>query len=356
MTLDRRTALGLAALAATGRPALAMTPVSQVAPPDPTETIRLWPGDAPGGEGVTVTAQVIERSTDPAFHDRFARYTTAPILTVLRPARPNGASLLLIPGGGYKWAVVDKEGLDCARVFAEAGVTCFVLRYRLPGDGWAAGPDAPLQDAQRALRLVRAQAPVNGLDPARVAVLGASAGGHLAGLLTARPDAAYGAVDAADVLSHRPDLSLLLYPVATMAGPHAHAGSRRELLGETPTAAALDRYSLERLDWRGRPPTFLVHAMDDEAVPVENSLQLLAALKAAHVPAEAHLFQEGGHGFGIRLIAGRPASVWPQLALAWAARHGFTGQALRSPSPAPPDLQSGPCGPGPQAARSSPAA
>jgi len=327
MTFNRRAALGLAALAATARPAAALTPVSlQVAPSDPTEVIRLWPGAAPGGERVTVTPQVTERSTDPAFHDRFARYTTDPILTVLRPDRPNGASLLLIPGGGYKWAGVDKEGLDCARVFAAAGVTCFVLRYRLPGDVWVAGPDAPLQDAQRALRLVRSQAAARGLDPTRVAVLGASAGGHLAGMLTARTDATYAAVDAADTVSHRPDLSILLYPVATMADPHVHAGSRLELLGDTPTAEMIARYSLERMDWTARPPTFLLHAMDDASVPVENSLQLLTTLRAAGVPAEAHLFQEGGHGFGIRLIAGRPAAVWPELALAWAARHGWITQ------------------------------
>ncbi|MEY4555201.1 MAG: hypothetical protein RL093_320 [Pseudomonadota bacterium] len=327
MTLNRRSALGLAALAATpamARPAFADT--IPIAPPDPTEIIRLWPGAAPGGDRVTVTPQVTERSTDPAFHDRFARYTTDPILTVLRPARPNGASLLLIPGGGYKWAVVDKEGLDCARVFAEAGVTCFVLRYRLPGDGWAAGPDAPLQDAQRALRLVRSHAAADGLDPTRVAVLGASAGGHLAGMLTARTDATYAAVDEADTVSYRPDLSILLYPVATMADPHVHAGSRLELLGPAPAPEEIERYSLERMDWTGRPPTFLLHAIDDAAVPVENSLQLLTTLKAADVPCEAHLFQEGSHGFGIRLIAGKPAAVWPQLALAWAARHGWITQ------------------------------
>ena len=323
MTFNRRTALGLAALAATARPVAAMIPVSQNAPADPTETIRLWPGAAPGGERVTVTPRVTERSTDPAFHDRFAQYTTDPILTVLRPARPNGASLLLIPGGGYKWAVVDKEGLDCARVFAAAGVTCFVLRYRLPGDGWAAGPDAPLQDAQRALRLVRAQAAAHGLDPGRGAVLGASAGGHLAGRLTAREDATYAPVDDADGLSHRPDLSILLYPVATMSDPHVHAGSRLELLGPTPTAEAMERYSLERMDWTGRPPTFLLHAIDDEAVPVENSLQLLTTLRAAAVSTEAHLFEEGGHGFGIRLIEGKPAATWPLLVMAWATRHGW---------------------------------
>ena len=322
MTLNRRTALGLATMAALPAPLAAQ----QVAPTDPTETIRLWPQGAPGGERVTVTPQVTERSTDPAFHDRFARYTTEPLMTVVRPERPNGASLLLIPGGGYKWAVVDKEGLDVARVFAAAGVTCFVLRYRLPGDGWAAGPDAPLQDAQRALRLVRARSSTEGLDSARVAVLGASAGGHLAGMLAARTDRTYAPVDPFDIRSARPDLSILLYPVVTMADPHVHAGSRLELLGSTPTPEAIERYSLERMDWTGRPPTFLLHAIDDPAVPVENSLQLLATLRASGVPCEAHLFQDGGHGFGVRLIANKPAAVWPDLALSWAARQGWITQ------------------------------
>jgi len=327
MSLNRRTALGLAALTVTPATAHALIPLTeQEAPPGPVETIRLWPAGAPGGERVTVTPRVVERSTDPAFHDRFAQYTTDPILTVLRPARPNGASLLLIPGGGYKWAVVDKEGLDCARVFAAAGITCFVLRYRLPGDSWAAGPDAPLQDAQRALRLVRTHAAADGLDPARVAVLGASAGGHLAGMLTVRREPTYDPIDAADTASFRPDLTILLYPVATMADPFVHAGSRAELLGTNPSTAMIDAWSLERLDWTGAPPTVLLHALDDAAVPVENSLGLLAALRTAGVPVEAHLFQEGGHGFGIRLIADKPAAVWPRLVLTWATRHGWITQ------------------------------
>jgi acetyl esterase/lipase len=108
-----------------------------------------------------------------------------------------------------------------------------------------------------------------------------------------------------------------------MADPHVHAGSRKEMLGETPSAEAITRYSLERMDWTGRPPVFLLHAMDDEAVPVENSLQLLPAIRAAGVPVEAHLFQEGGHGFGIRLIAGKPAAVWPELVLRWGQRLGW---------------------------------
>jgi acetyl esterase/lipase len=328
MKIERRSLLGLAAAVAAGaaRPARARQAVgaaSVVAPPDPTEIIRLWPNGAPGGEGVSVTPIVPERSTDPAFHDRYAQYTTDPILTVFRPERPNGSALLLIPGGGYRWAVLDKEGYDVARVFAASGTTCFVLRYRLPADGWAAGADAPLQDAQRALRLIRSRAAEYGLNPARIGVLGASAGGHLAGLASARTEAAYEPSDAADAVSLRPDLTVLMYPVATMADPFVHAGSRQQLLGDAPSPAQTAAYSLEQMNWRGAAPVFLLHAMDDASVPVENSLQLLSTLKAATVPVEAHFFQEGGHGFGVRLIRGRPAAVWPDLVRAWAGRLDF---------------------------------
>jgi len=315
--LDRRQALGFTALGL-------MSPGLTLAADDaPVETLRLWPDAAPGGEAVTVTPEVVERSTDPAFHDRIAKHTRAPLLTVVRPARSNGVSMLLIPGGGYRWAVVDKEGMDCAHVFAGMGYTCYVLRYRLPADGWAAGPDAPLQDAQRALRLVRAHAASEGREADRTVVLGASAGGHLAGLLGARPDDTYAPVDAADAYTHRPDALILLYPVATLTDPHAHAGSRRELLGESPAPDRIAAYSLEQMDWAGAAPTFLLHAMDDTAVPVENSLMLSATLRQARVPVEVHLFEEGGHGFGIRLIEGRPAAVWPDLVQGWLARRGL---------------------------------
>ncbi len=328
MDMERRTLLGLAAgagmaLRVKGAWAQTIADGGRLGPADPTEIIRLWPDGAPGGQGVTVTPIVPERSTDPAFHDRYAQYTTDPILTVFRPERPNGSAMLLIPGGGYRWAVLDKEGYDVARVFAASGTTCFVLRYRLPADGWAAGADAPLQDAQRAIRLIRSQAADYGVDPKKIAVLGASAGGHLAGLASARTDATYAPTDAADALSLRPDLTVLMYPVATMADPYVHAGSRTHLLGETPSPERIAAYSLQRMNWGGAAPVFLLHAIDDASVPVENSLQLLTTLKAAAVPTEAHLFQEGGHGFGIRLIQGKPAQVWPDLVRTWTARLDF---------------------------------
>lgn len=324
MRLDRRGLL----LGATGLAAASATRVQTLAPPDPTEIVRLWPGEAPGANATTraLVPEVPERSTDPSFHDRYARYTTEPLMHVMRPARPNGAGLLLIPGGGYRWAVMDKEGMDCARVFAEAGITCFILRYRLPADGWDAGADAPLQDAQRAMRLIRANAEGQELDPHRIAVLGASAGGHLAGLLTTRIDApTYEPVDEADSVASRPFASILLYPVVTMATPHLHQGSRDHLLGADPSPERIAAYSLQNLVTSETPPTWLLHAMDDEAVPPENGMMLHAALRAAGVPVEAHFFQEGGHGFGIRLIQGRPAAVWPDLVLAWGRRNDWLG-------------------------------
>lgn len=326
MIMERRTLLGLAGgMATTGfaGPLLAQSGLVSQAPADPVETIRLWPNGAPGGEKVTVAAVVPERSTDPAFHDRYAQYTTDPIMTVFRPEKPNGSAMLLVPGGGYRWVVVDKEGFDVARVFAASGTTCFVLRNRLPGDGWSAGPDAPLQDVQRAMRLIRANAGAYRVRSDRIAILGASAGGHLAGLGSVRTDAVYTAVDVADAEGFRPDLSVLMYPVATMTDPHVHVGSRSFLLGASPSPQQLAAYSLEQMNWREAAPVFLVHAMDDEAVRVENSLELLATLRAADVKTEAHLFEEGGHGFGIRLAQGKPAQVWPELVRAWAARLNF---------------------------------
>jgi acetyl esterase/lipase len=144
---------------------------------------------------------------------------------VFRPAKANGAAVVLMPGGGYERVVSDKEGFETARWLADRGYTCFVLLYRLPGDHWGAGPDAPLQDAQRAVRLVRSKAAAMKFDPARVSIMGFSAGGHLAASLTTRFDAkVYDRVDAADDLSARPDLSALIYPVVSMVdGPSTAA-------------------------------------------------------------------------------------------------------------------------------------
>lgn len=291
---------------------------------DPTEIIELWPAGPPGGEQVTAVETIVERGDPKGLRDRALNHTRKPTLVVLRPRTPNGAAVMLAPGGGYERVVLDKEGYETARWLAERGYTCFVLLYRMPGDGWAAGPDAPLQDAQRGLRLVRSRAAAMGFSPDRVAIMGFSAGGHVAASLTTRFAArVYDRIDAADDLSARPDLSALIYPVITMDPGSMHGGSRKQLLGASPTPEQIALYSPERQIGPDLPPVFLLHAADDKAVLVENSLMMFSALKARAVPTEMHIFEEGGHGFGLRFVNGKPVAAWPGLFETFAKRHGL---------------------------------
>lgn len=293
-------------------------PVPQSEPASGTPTrIALWPaGRVPGEPKRAAVPNVVERSADPALPDRYIDNVSAPYLVAYRPARPKGTALLVIPGGGYQRIVLDKEGTALVPAFVEqGGVTLFVLRYRLPagrGDRQAA-----LADAQRAIRVIRAGATKWQLDPQRIGVIGFSAGGHVAarlsnGYATALP----GIGDATDALSARPDFALLLYPVIDM-GRHAHSGSRTRLLGEHPTPALEQQYSMQAQVSAQTPPTFLVHAQDDDVVSVHNSLLYYQALLAAGVPSEMHLFAHGGHGFGVRLPPAALATQWPTLALHW---------------------------------------
>lgn len=326
--LTRRTLLA-AGLAATG--AAAQTPAPKVAGavgvaglPDPTETIDLWPGGAPGAPRVLPVETVQERSTDRQLTDRAVFGISRPRLVVFRPERPNGAGLLVMPGGGFARVVIDKEGYEIGRHLSARGFTVFVLFYRLPGEGWQAGPDVALADAQRAIRLIRHRARDYGLDPARVAAMGFSAGGHVCADLATRFAApVYQPVDAADGLSARPMLAAPIYPAISMTPPLAHTGSRSLLLGANATPALEAAHSPHCNVPPDAPPVFLVHAEDDDSVPVGNSLLMHAALRAQGVPVELHLFTHGGHGFGLRKAIGKPAAIWPELFLAWAHSLGF---------------------------------
>jgi acetyl esterase/lipase len=265
-----------------------------------------------------------ERSTSPRVADRALRGITHPRMDVFRPDRPNGAGVLLFPGGGYHHVVVDKEGHEMARWLAARGFTAFVLFYRLPGDGWAAGPDVALADAQRAMRVIRHRAGGFGLAPDRLATIGFSAGGHLCADLAARfATPTYEAVDAADATSARPFCAAPIYPVVSMRRDIAHAGSRRLLLGDAADESLEAAHSPDRNIPGDAPPHFIVHAEDDPAVPVENTLLLRAALKARGIPVETHLFRSGGHGFGLRGAAGKPVEAWPELWRAWALSAGL---------------------------------
>ncbi|MFC4296352.1 alpha/beta hydrolase [Novosphingobium tardum] len=325
MGIDRRSLIVSSLVAGLAVRAEAQTPPPLAAKalppglPQPFETIDLWPQGAPGAPSHALTETVDERSTDPLVSDRAVYGISRSRMAVFRPDRPNGGAVLLMPGGGYRWVVVDKEGYEMARWLAGRGFTAFVLFYRLPGEGWASGPDTPLADAQRAMRLIRHRARDLAIDPERVAAMGFSAGGHVCSDLAARFAApVYKPVDAADRLSAKPCSAAPIYPVVSMDSAIAHSGSRRLLLGSAPTPALEIAHSPERNIPADAPPHFLLHAEDDDVVPVENSLRLRAALKARGIPVETHLFLSGGHGFGLRKAVGKPVEVWPDLWRAWA--------------------------------------
>lgn len=334
MMLHRRDLLaGTLASALLLPSARAQTPVPQVAGgplppglPQPEETIDLWPRGAPGMPAQALTEQVQERSTDALVTDRAVWGISRPRMAVFRPDRPNGAAVMITPGGGYRWVVIDKEGYEMGRWLAARGFTAFVLFYRLPGEGWAAGPDVALADAQRAMRLIRHHARDFAIDPERVSAMGFSAGGHLCADLATRFDSpVHAAGDAADRLSARPHSAAPVYPVVSMSAPDAHAGSRALLVGKDASAALEAAHSPHRNVPANAPPVFLLHAEDDDVVPVNNTLLLRAALKAKGARVETHLFEHGGHGFGLRKTIGKPVEAWPDLWRAWARTTGLAG-------------------------------
>jgi dipeptidyl aminopeptidase/acylaminoacyl peptidase len=191
-----------------------------------------------------------------------------------------------------------------------------VLRYRLPADEWRAGPDAPVHDALRALRVLRARQTA---APGKMGIIGFSAGGHLVARLITEPTLDYAHVDKSDALTVRPDFAVLMYPVIATTGPAAHAPSMLQLRAAAgiPTGT-LERYSPDlHVDAR-TPPTLLVHAADDDVVPVDNSILMWQALRKAGVRSELHVFDRGGHGFGMRGIAGKNVAAWPSLVESWA--------------------------------------
>jgi acetyl esterase/lipase len=283
------------------------------------DTVLLWPKGTPGAEHVTVKETLSERAPDGPLRDRIAEHVTRPLLTLFHArGNPNGVTLLIVPGGAYVRVVIDKEGFESAEWFAQRGFDCAVLRYRMPADGWAAGPDAPVHDAMRALRLLRSRPGATPAAARRFGVIGFSAGGHLTARLITEPALAYPPQDEADALSARPDFAVLMYPVIAMNGTAVHGGSARQLLAAGVAAGELDRYSPNLHVGAHTPPTLLVHAADDGSVPVENSRLMFAALRAAAVRSELHVFDRGGHGFGMRGVAGIDAAAWPQLVETWA--------------------------------------
>ncbi|MCB9876557.1 MAG: amidohydrolase family protein [Planctomycetes bacterium] len=279
---------------------LAAVALAQQAPPP--AAVPLWPDGAPGALGDEPKDRPNVRVHVPS-GDPNARH----------PA------IVVCPGGGYGGLAMGHEGAQIAEWLGSIGVAAVVLDYRHRGKGY--GHPAPLDDARRALRLVRARADEWRIDPTRVGVLGFSAGGHLAASVSTWHDA--GAADAADPVerrSCRPDFAVLCYPVIAFDRPFTHRGSQKNLLGDGAPPELVLRLSCERQVAADTPPTFLWHTADDAGVPVQNSLAYAEALRAHGVPVELHVFEHGRHGLG--LAEGTDAEPWPELCRKWLVQRG----------------------------------
>ena len=308
MQVDRRMMLrGAAGIAAATIAAPALAQEAMTAWP-PAEHFRLWPGSPPGSPK-PLPKLANRMDGQGARRELHLIGVAEPLVGVYRPAQPDGRALLALPGGGYRFLSVENEGINVAKTFNPKGVTVFVLAYRLPGEGWAEPLDVPLQDAQRAMRLIRSRAGEFGIDPAKLGVVGFSAGGLLAAsITTAHADPVYARIDAADDLPARPAFAGLIYPVIS--------GDLMRI-GKLGTA----RFDTQRRVRRDTPPVFIAHALDDPLVPVSEPLSMMAACQAMKVPVEAHFFQEGGHGFGpAYLPPSLPGSRWTELFDLWIRR------------------------------------
>lgn len=223
-----------------------------------------------------------------------------PTLSVFFPdkASSNGSSVLIFPGGGYSHLAIDKEGTKVARWLNTLGITAFVLKYRLPNDQiMKAKTIGPLQDAQEAIRYIRRNAEKWKIKKDKIGVMGFSAGGHLAATLSTHyNDKVY---QVSDSVSAKPDFSILIYPVISMNNEITHKGSQNNLLGISPSISLIDKFSNEQHVNSETPPAFIIHATDDLVVPAENSINYYLALKKNKIPAELHLYEKGGHGFGL---------------------------------------------------------
>ena len=283
------------------------------------EKIFLWPGDtAPGSKNVKVAHEIVERSKVEGVHNRAEMGITQPYMTMYKASNPNGAAIIIAPGGAYQRVVYDVEGGDRAKLYCDNGYTVFVLNYRLPGDGHDEGSYAPLADAQRAIRIVRGNAEKYGIDPAKIGVMGSSAGGHLASCLGTMYDEKIGSkVDALDDVSARPDFMMLCYPVITMQDGICHEGSRKVLIGEKPKKKLKNAFSTDLLVNEKTPLTFIALSQNDGSVkPFYNGVAFAKKLSEKGVPYELHIFQDGKHGFKTD-DSKATCNDWQKLSLDW---------------------------------------
>jgi len=282
------------------------------------QLIKVWPGQTPGG--IENRAYVEGLATDRPH--RIVR-VSEPTLSVYLPSedRINGTAIVICPGGGYGRLAFDHEGFEVAEWLNSLGIVGIVVKYRLPSDEIMKNKTiGPLQDVQEAIRIVRRHAKQWSIDPDRVGVMGFSAGGHLAATAsTLFNDLVYQLLD---TIRARPDFSVLIYPVISMTEEITHGGSRRNLLGEDPEFSLVKHFSNEMQVTLETPPAFVVLSADDDAVPVENSIRYFQAMKKHGIPCELHIYEKGGHGYG---LGGNnsTATAWPEALIAWLKSGGW---------------------------------
>lgn len=245
-----------------------------------------------------------------------------PTLSVFLPKgiKQNQTAVVIFPGGGYTHLAIDKEGTKVAEWFNSQGIVAFVLKYRLPNNLIMTNKTVgPLQDAQEAIRVIRLNAAVWNIDPNKIGVMGFSAGGHLASTLSTHyDDRVY---ETSSKISARPDFSLLIYPVISMENDITHKGSQVSLLGENASQQDIDSFSNEKKVTAQTPPAFLIHATDDSVVLPENSINYYLALKKNGVTAELHLYEKGGHGFGLGV--NDTSKFWTKACEEWLKSNGY---------------------------------
>ena len=284
------------------------------------ETIKLWP------EGIPCANNLKEEVEDHREIGVKISKVHEPVIEAYLPeeGKANGTAVVICPGGGYTILAWDWEGTSMAEWFNTMGVAAFVLKYRLPHwESEECRSEVALMDAQRALRLVRSKANEWKLDPARIGIMGFSAGGHLASTASTHFDQGDPEAELeVDRYSCRPDFSILMYPVVTMEEDYAHMGSRKNLIGEKPSKKIRNYYSNEARVTAETPPAILIHADNDEGVVPENSVNYYLALRKHKIPAAMHIFAGGGHGFSFAEGMGT-VSKWPELCEGWMKDRGL---------------------------------
>lgn len=277
------------------------------------EVFKLWPKEIPFSNGTIGEEEFTDRG--------HVRNIQDPTITVYLPEKEKatGAAVVICPGGGYWLLAINHEGYDVAKWFNELGVAGIVVKNRLPtSDNITNKSEVAMTDAKRAIRMVRANAESWGIDEDKIGIMGFSAGGHLASTVGTHYD--YGVLDEEDQIQHyssRPDFMILMYPVINMYEDFMHSGSMRNLLGENPSKDQMLRFSNDMMVTEDTPPTILIHSTDDKGVPVENSIRFYQALVKNGVSAELHLFNSGGHGYGLGRNDGTSHNLWPEVCKKW---------------------------------------